>query len=413
MPNLLQINTSLNYGSTGRIAEQIGIAAKAAGWNCYIAHGARYRNPSQLRAIQVGSLRDELIHGGWYSLLLDRHGLGSIHATRRLIHRIDTEIHPDIIHLHNIHGYYLNYRLLFEYLAHTDILVIWTLHDCWPFTGHCTHFDQIGCMRWETECHDCPQSNRYPRSLFIDCSQANFHLKQKLFTSISDRLTLVPVSEWLSRVVKRSFLGNCRIQVIHNGVDTGIFTPCNPSNLVTRYNLHSKRIILGVASQWDNRKGFQDFVHLRTLLSEDYIIVLIGLTRQQCKELPNGMLGIERTQNIQELVQWYSVANVLLSLSREETFGMTIIEAMSCGTPAIVYNATATPELIHNSTGFVVEIGDWKDLISKINIVINKGKDFYAPICRAFIQRHFDKDICYGKYIDLYNRLCCTNVPSN
>ena len=212
MKRLVEINAAVNYGSTGRIAEAIGLVAQREGWECTMVHGPRYVNPSQLPCICTQAKWGDRMHGV-RSLLLDGHGLGSKRATERLVRRLDA-LQPDVVHLHNVHGYYLNYEVLFRWLQRADCKVVWTLHDCWPFTGHCTHFDFIGCDRWKSGCHDCPQLMAYPRSLFVDRTSRNYELKRELFTSLGYRLTLVPVSHWLEGLVKESFLKGTAVQTI-------------------------------------------------------------------------------------------------------------------------------------------------------------------------------------------------------
>lgn len=403
MPTLLQINTTLNSGSTGRIAEGIGLTAAADGWSSFIAHGTRYKNPSRLQSIEVGGWLEERIHGGWYSLLLDRHGLGSVGATKRLIRVIDSRIKPDIIHLHNIHGYYLNYRILFEYLQKVGIPVIWTLHDCWPITGHCVYFELVGCDRWQSSCAHCPQSSAYPRS-FRDHSARNFRLKKELFTSLGDRLTLVPVSNWLERLLRRSFFRDFRIQTIHNGIDLSVFQP-HTANVKSDPRLKDRYMVLGVAAPWTERKGLSDFIKLRSVLPRDYAIVLVGVSERQRRCLPDGIIGMGRTHNIGQLVELYSSADCVLSLSKEETFGMTIAEGFACGTPAIVYDCTATRELVTPKTGLVVETGNIEQIAHAIRSIEQNGKDAYQEACRIRAEQSFDQNKQFRKYIDLYDNL--------
>lgn len=405
MPTLLQINTTLNSGSTGRIAEGIGLTAKNNGWDCYVAHGARYKNVSQLHPIQVGNYFNEIIHGGWYSLLCDHHGLGSIHATKCLIKKIDTIIKPDIIHLHNIHGYYLNYRLLFEYLQTVNIPVVWTLHDCWAFTGHCVHFDLIKCNKWQTQCCQCPQRGCYPKSFILDHSFDNYQLKKRLFTSLSDRLIIVPVSNWLAGLVKQSFLKDSRIQVIHNGIDIKSFEPSNDMNELVERNQINNKIILGVAAPWSERKGLLDFIKLRSILPlSDYTIVLIGLTKKQIIHLPKGIIGLERTQNIQELAKWYSVANVFFNPTYEDNYPTVNLEAIACGTPVVTYRTGGSPEAI-NTTGVVVNQGDLNGAIEAIRMLCSENQILLRTQCRTYAEQNFDRNQCFHQYLDLYNTI--------
>lgn len=404
MPKLLQINTTLNYGSTGRIAEEIGLTALAGGWECFIAHGPRMKNPSRLKTIQINGSFEEKIHGGWYSLLCDKHGLGSIGATKRFVRQIEA-IAPDIIHLHNIHGYYLNYEVLFEYLYRRNIPVVWTLHDCWSFTGHCSHFAFAECDKYKSQCDHCPQIGSYPRALFRDNSRNNFRLKKALFASLGSKLTLVPVSQWLASVVRESFFSDTVIQVIYNGIDTGVFYPRDAEDIRRKYCIEDKKMILGVASPWGPRKGYDDFVELRSYLPDNYVIVLIGLSQAQIGKLPHGMIGITRLQNQHLLADFYSTTDIVMSLSREETFGMTIAEGFACGTPAVVYNCTATPELVTPATGLIVEPGDIRQLVNAVEKITSDGKESYKNACLKRAFDHFDKRDRFREYMNLYNRL--------
>ena len=253
---LLQINAALNRGSTGRIAEQIASLARGRGWDTYMIHGARYVNRSDMQTLQTVTSLGEKVHAV-KSMLFDAHGLGSTLATKRIVREIEG-INPDIIHLHNIHGYYLNYKVLFGYLRTVDIPVVWTLHDCWTMTGHCAHFDVIGCERWKTECYNCPLKRDYPKSLLLERSKRNYNLKKQLFTSVKN-MTIVPVSRWLGEIVKESYLGCYPCNVINNGVDIQLFSPIE-NNLRTQLNIGDRTVLLGVATAWKDDKGLQEFI---------------------------------------------------------------------------------------------------------------------------------------------------------
>lgn len=396
---VLQINSTLNWGSTGRIAEEIGQEIMAAGGESHIAYG-RYANSSQSNSIRIGGKWEVYFHV-LYTRLFDGHGLVSLKATKQLIERIRV-LNPDIIHLHNIHGYYLNYPMLFEFLVSSNIPVVWTLHDCWAFTGHCSHYSFTGCYRWKKKCYSCPQIKMYPQSWGIDNSESNFKKKSKIFTSIKN-LTLVPVSKWLSKEVEQSFLKNIPIRTINNGIDVDVFT----SSSINKYELglENKFTILGVANVWNNRKGLNDYITLRDKLSDDFQIVLIGLSERQIKKMPNGIKGIGRTNSIQELVSYYSVSDVYINFSVEESLGLTTCEAMACGTPAIVYNCTACPEVVSPDTGFIVNQGDFEGVLAAINIIKEKRKETYAKACRERVSLHYNKRISYAEYLQLYNEI--------
>ena len=252
MKRLLQINTIANSGSTGRIAEGIGNASVEAGYSSFVAYG-RFANPSSSHLIRIGQKKDYLIHGV-RSRIFDDHGMGSVAATRALLKQMD-EIQPDIVHLHNIHGYYLNYPLLFQYLNVKNIPVVWTLHDCWPFTGHCAYFDYCGCDKWKNGCSHCPQKKTYPASYVFDRSRQNWLDKKHYFT-LPARMEIVAVSNWLGGLIRESFLGKYSVHTIYNGIDTSVFRPYPIAATRAKYGWDNDQIILlGVASMWSPRKG--------------------------------------------------------------------------------------------------------------------------------------------------------------
>lgn len=404
---LLQINTTVNYGSNGRIAEEIGLTAMAHGWESYIAFG-RHERPSASRLLKVGKDLDIALHG-LQTRLFDRHGLGSALATRELIKKINL-IQPDIIQLHNIHGYYLNYKLLFHYLASVDIPVVWTLHDCWPFTGHCANFSFAGCDKWKTVCEYCPQTSSYPASLLIDRSRKNFQDKKNTFLKIK-RLSIVCVSGWLAQMVGSSFLNGFPVKVIQNGINTDVFSPVlHDDGIRKKYRLGDKFVILGVAGYWNEKKGLHDFLSLGQQIDEESQIVLVGLSKKQLARLPKNIIGIERTDNLEELTALYSTADVFVNPSYEESFGLTTIEAMACGTPSIVYDATALPETITPETGVVVKSGDLEGLKNAIEEVKRKGKSPYIKACRDRALTHFKSEDRTNDYIRHYISLLNNSI---
>jgi len=401
MPKLLQINSVVNSGSTGRIAEEIGQTAISNGWRSYIAYG-RNERPSESKLIRIGTDWNVKMHG-LQTRLFDRHGLGSKIVTENLVQQIE-QIKPDIIHLHNLHGYYLNIEVLFNYLSKAGVPVVWTLHDCWSITGHCSHFDFIGCEKWKTECFRCPQKKEYPASFLMDRSKENYILKKKLFTSV-DNLTLVPVSNWLANILKESFLKNTPVKVIHNGINTDVFQPTSGHAIHTKYKLKNKFIILGVASVWSPRKGLKDFIELSKKPNSDLQIILVGLSKKQIKELPENIIGIERTESIFELAQLYSISDVYVNPTYEDNFPTTNLESMACGTPVITYETGGSPEAIDENTGIVVKKGDINDLVIAINQIKEKGKAFYTNACIKRANQFYKKEERYHEYIDLYNSL--------
>ena len=398
MAVLFQINVAANWGSHGRIAEGIGEIVQAHGWDSYIAYG-RYANPSKSHLIKVGGFYDQYLHGA-RSLLLDRHGLGSKDATWRLIQNIDY-VQPDIIQLHNIHGYYLNYPELFDYLSNLDVPVIWTLHDAWPFTGHCAFFDSVHCDRWKSGCYDCPQKTSYPSSFLLDRSKRNYEQKRRCFSSLRN-LTLVPVSDWLNGLLGESFLKDIPRVCIHNGVDMDLFQ----SNDMQASLRPGKKIVLGVNSVWETRKGLSDFIALRSMLDDQYVIVLVGVNRKQKKHLPEGVISIERTDNIHDLAAYYSRADVFVNPTYEDNFPTTNLEALACGTPVITYQTGGSPEAIDTTCGVVVPVGDVRALADTIQHVCQDSKNpFSSEACRKRVELHFRKEDRYQEYFDLYSSL--------
>lgn len=404
MPTLLQINSVANRGSTGRIAESIGLYARQKGWDSYIAYG-RPSNKSSLSSIKIGGQASVLTHA-LKTLFLDQHGLGSKNATKRFLSQLE-EIKPDIIHLHNIHGYYLNYPALFQFLAKKNIPVVWTLHDCWSFTGHCTYFSDIDCSKWEIKCHHCPKKGNYPKSIWKDASRENYQLKKHYFSQLSN-LHLITVSDWLKSLVEKSFLSESKVQTIHNGVDTEVFNPNAhlPQSLIVDHNLEGKFVMVAASTSWARQKGFEDYCKLATLLEPDEVIVLIGLSADKIRSLPKQVIGLPRTESIAELAGWYTYADIVLNLSYQETFGLTTAEGFACGTPSIVYNATASPELLRNKgLGFVVSPGNLKEVLIAKNKIKENTKASYSFSCRSEALNRFDQEKQMSRYIAVYEEV--------
>ena len=388
---ILQINTTINTGSTGRIAEGIGAALLNNGHKSYIAYG-RGGNPSQSREIKIGTVLDNYIHGV-QTLIFDRHGFGSIRATLSLVQKLE-KIQPDAIGLHNLHGYYINIDILFNYLKQKKIPILWTLFDCWAFTGHCTYYDSVDCKKWQKECYNCPKIDKYPRSL-VDQSKRNFRVKKRLF-QLPNELHLIVHSQWLLNQVSKSFLQNLPVYHIYNGTDLEIFQPQHNT-------LH--KLILGVASTWDERKGLADFIHLRKILSEDYSIVLIGLTPTQIEQLPQGITGLVRTESVKELAEWYSKASCFINPTYQDNFPTTNIEALSCGTPVITYDTGGSPEAVDYETGRVVPKGDVSGLKKAILSLEDTNQKALSKACRLRAELRFNQQERYKEYVELYEKL--------
>lgn len=354
---VLQINSVCGFGSTGRIATDLYKVLEEQGHECLIAYG-RGTAPEGINSYKIGTNLDTYLHVA-RTRLLDQHGYGSKKPTIELVKKIK-EYNPDVIHLHNLHGYYLNLEVLFNYLAQSNKPVVWTLHDCWAFTGHCAYFDYIGCDKWKDECGNCPQKKIYPNSYGLDNSYNNFNQKKALFTRLNN-LTIITPSQWLANLVKESFLNKYPIQVINNGIDLNVFKPTS-SEFRKKYHLEEKKIILGVANVWNQRKGFNTFIELSSKLDEDYQIVLVGVTEKQKNNLPSNIIGINRTNNIEELAEIYTVADVFVNPTLEDNFPTVNLESAACGTPVITYKTGGSPESSY-SPACVVDKGNYEAIL--------------------------------------------------
>jgi len=406
MKKLLQINPVIREStSTGKIMRELGEMAVSAGWESYIAYsGARDGiKPHSSKLLPVGNRMDLLCH--WLATrLFDAHGLASRGATRKLIERIK-EIDPDIIHIHNIHGYFLNYPELCDYLAASGKAVIWTVHDCWLYTGHCYHYSSAGCGRWQTECHDCPCKTRFPASFLLDRSRRNFRLKKSLFTSIP-RLNLVVVSEWMKGELSKSFLSGVPCRCIHNGIDTKVFAPAGNAGVPDGFNIKKAVYYLAVASIWLPEKGLPDLAELSGLLAPDEQLVIVGkMTEAQKKSLPEGVVTIERTSDVETLVRLYSAATALVNPTWQDNYPTVNLESISCGTPVVTYRTGGSVESVVPQTGYVVEQGDVKGLYARLQEIRKQDREGWRRNCREYALRNFDKDLAFKEYIKLYEEL--------
>lgn len=398
---VLQINSVCGKSSTGRIASDLASELNKEGGHSIICYGRDYAvGSSRLYSYKIGSCYNNYFHLLLVRLFDFEEG-ASIIATKRLCRYIK-RYDPDIIHLHNIHGYYLNYRLLFNFLKKINKPIVWTLHDCWPFTGHCSHFENVNCYRWEKKCGACPQTKRYPHSLFFDNSSYHFDLKKKLFTGIPN-LAIVTPSEWLKKYVKQSFLREYDVFVINNGIDRSHFHDnIDTSSIINKYNLKKAKIVLGVSSLWDKGKGLDDFCSLASLLPSDYVIVLIGVDAKSKDKIPSNIISIERTNNVDELAAWYNAAYVFVNPTYEDNFPTVNIEAISCGTPVIGYETGGSVESIKASGGIVVKQGDVQTLAEEI---INSHFGIEQRLRCVETSKQYDSSIMHRKYLQLYKNI--------
>ncbi len=343
---VLMINSVCGIRSTGRICTDLAAELEKDGHEVKIAYG-RESVPEKLKkyAVRIGGKWD-VYANGLKSRLLDNEGFNSVSATRRFLKWAD-EFDPDLLWLHNLHGYYINLKLLFSWIkSRPQMQVKWCLHDCWAFTGHCPHFVLVNCEKWKTQCFNCPKRAGYPKSLLFDRSKKNYQRKKELFTGIPNMTLRVP-THWLGNFVKDSFLKEYPIEVVPPKVDTEIFRP-RESDFRARHGLEDKKILLGAATAWGASKGLADFVELAGMLPDEYKIVLVGLTSEQMEGLPKSILALPRTNNAIELAEIYTAADLFLNPTKVETYGLTTVEAIACGTPAIVYENTACEEVVRD-----------------------------------------------------------------
>lgn len=403
---LVQINPVIrSTTSTGKIMKGIAAVATEAGWESYAAYSrGRDGVPAGVDGLlPVGDKVSVAFHL-LLTRLFDLHGRGSVVATRRFVKRLRS-LDPDVIHIHNIHGYFLNYRILFDYLASAGKPVIWTVHDCWLYTGHCYHYASAGCDRWQSHCGDCPQRKAFPSSWIADRSYRNFDDKRRAFTSVPS-FTVVTVSEWMKNEMSRSFLKGCRFEVIHNGIDTDTFSPQEETGLREKLGIGDRRVILGVASLWNREKGLEDFARLDSMVDHDReVIVLVGIKEGQKAELPRTIITVARTADVSQLAELYSMADVLANPTWQDNYPTVNMEAISCGTPVVTYRTGGSVETINGETGFVVEQGDVKAMLDCIRGIEAAGKEAWRDGCRRFALENFRQQERFGDYLKLYQRL--------
>ena len=392
---VLQITAFSGWGCTGRIALGIHKALEEQGHESIIAWGRTDTTLDSVHTIKIGNGLDQKMHG-LYTRLTDKCGFGSIAATKKFIKQID-EFDPDLIQMHILHGYYVNLEVLFNYIKEKNIPIVWTFHDCWAFTGHCPYFDYVQCEKWKTGCHHCEQKAHHPTSWLMDNSKWNWEKKKELFTK--QNLTVVTPSEWLAGLVKQSFLKDCDVQVINNGINLNDFKPTT-GELLKKIGVENKKIVLGVSSTWVKSKGLDDFAVLANILPEAYQVVLVGLTKEQIAALPNNIVGIARTDSVAELAELYSAATVFVNPTYEDNYPTTNLEAIACGTPVVTYKTGGSTEIVMKSgMGAIVE---QKDIEGLKNAIVGVGKNH---ISEKDLYVLCSQEYAFQKYVALYSEI--------
>ena len=358
---VLIINVCCGTGSTGRICTDIADMLIKQGHECKIAYG-REQVPKQYKDIAV-RIGDEvgIKLNALKCRLFDNEGFNAKVQTKKFL-KWANNYNPDMLWLHNLHGYYINVEMLFAWIkSRPQMKVKWTLHDCWAFTGHCSYFTMIKCEQWKTHCSHCPKKTCYPSSILKDNSKNNFNRKKAAFTSVKN-MTIVTPSQWLADLVKQSFLDDYKVEVINNKIDLNVFKP-TPSDFKERYGLQNKKIILGVASVWDKRKGFDDFIKLAELIDDNYRIVLVGVNKKQLKMLPQNVIGIKRTNNVKELAEIYTVADIFFNPTYEDNYPTVNLEAQACGTKVVTYDTGGARETVNMENATIIPTGNLKAAI--------------------------------------------------
>ena len=383
---ILIINSVCGIRSTGKICTDLATGLVRDGHEVKIAYG-RESVPEKYQkyAVRIGNDIDVKLHA-LKSRFWDASGFGSKRATKEFIRWVK-EYDPDIIHIHNLHGYYINIKVLFEYLRESNKPVIWTLHDCWSFTGHCSNFISKNCSKWESGCHSCVNTHAYPKSI-MDRSKQNYFVKKQLFTALSN-LTIVTPSQWLADLVNRSYLKKFPILVINNGIDLTLFKPTY-GDFRKKHQLENKKIVLGVASAWGKSKGLYDFVKLAEKLDDNYQVVLVGVSKEQQAELPNNIIGISRTDSQAELAEIYTAADIFINPTYSDNYPTVNLEAQACGTPVITYRTGGSVESVDDDC--IVEQGDIETLVQKI----------YRNDAKCKNGLLLDKGTMLDKYVELY-----------
>lgn len=391
MKTILSINT-VNYGSTGNIMRGISKIAEKNGFEYWQAYAPdKHNSPSLNRDIIILPYNIRRLNE-YYSWFTGKRGFSSYFSTKNFLKKVD-KIKPDIIHLHNLHNNYIHVGLLFDYIKKNHIKVVWTLHDCWAFTGRCPHFQMSGCDKWKTGCYDCPYPKEEYPSVQVDKSDILWKMKKAVFTGV-ENLTIITPSEWLAGLVKESFLSEYPVKVINNGIDLNVFKPTE-SDFKKVYGLEGKKLVLGVALGWDKRKGCEDLLELAKILNDDYRLILVGAFKEQINSFPANIIGIEKTNSPKKLAEIYSVSDVFINTTYEDNYPTVNLEARACGLPVITYKTGGSPESA-GEDAIIVDVGDIYGLKLAIEQQLGKKNENINKV-------DLSAETKFTEYIKLYN----------
>ena len=400
---VIRINAVYGLSSTGRTVRQLDEGLKAYGVDSTTVY---FGGVGTERDYKMSSSLGVKLHG-LAARLTGRAGYYSRRATKKLLRYLESE-KPDIVHLHNLHSNFICLPMLFGYLKEKGIPTAVTLHDCWWYTGKCTHYTTDGCYRWQEACGDCPRLKKDIPSLCFDRTKEMLADKKKWFGSLK-KLAVIGVSDWITNEAGKTFLAKADvIERVYNWIDTDTFRPTE-SDIRERYGLEGKKLLLAAASRWSEAKGLSELAALARILPEDTRLVLIGSMPENAADyaIPPFVTLIPATNSQRELALWYSAADVFISLSREESFGKVTAEALSCGTPVVAVNSTATPELVGEGCGEVVDSTDPDTVLAAVKRVLaySGSCGSAADRCRSFACESFSMESGVAATAEVYRRL--------
>lgn len=398
---VLQVNATCGKGSTGVIAIEIAQRLEARGHDSYIAYGQG--TTDYPKSFKIGTNLENRIHGLWHARILGKEGFGTTCGTRNFIKWVDS-INPNIIQIHNLHSNYLNFPMFFEYVRNKNIPVVYSLFDCWPFTGKCTHFTEPLCRKWETQCGDCPRLQTGSTTWFFDRTKSLYNIKKKIFTTLPS-LDIIVCSNWLKSEVEKSFLAEWPIHMIYNWVDTEKFKEIHDDSVYDRYGLDKcKKLLISVSAGWDDiTTRYSDALRLAEILPNDYQLVIVGSLTSK-RPLHMNMKHINYVNGTEELSKLYSAALAFVGFSVEDTFGKVFAETMLCGTPAVVFNSTACPEVVGN-TGYSVTPHAVDEMLEKVKEINKNGRGYYCERCKLYVKENYDYTTNVDKYIEIYENI--------
>lgn len=399
---IVQVNAVYRKSSTGRTCEELEKALVKRGHSVVTAYGNGSADSEN--AFRIGNNFDAKLHA-LLSRIVGLQGYFSRLATMKFLKYLK-KYKPDIVHLRNLHSNYINIPMLLKYLGDTDVATVITLHDCFFYTGKCTHYLQEKCEKWQTRCNDCPRIKQDNKSWFFDFSSKMWKDKKKYFENIK-KLAVVGVSDWTTEHAQKSFLKSAKvIKRIYNWIDLDLFKPHDTHALRAKLNLSQSFIIYCISQKWNEEKGLKVIRGIAELMPENWRIVMVG-------ELPDGIqldnkvLHMGVVSDTKLLADYYAMADAFVTPSVQETFGKTTAEALSCGTPVVAYRSLAAPELIgeDEECGFIVDENNPELYVDKLKTIEKIGKKGFETSCRARAEKNFDIEKNTEEYIALYESI--------